>query len=494
MSEAVKLETRAGESATWELLRLAAPVIAMMVSRLLMTFIDFVMVSQLGTEAQAAISPASFFVFVAGCLGLGVAHAVQTYVSQANGRGEPRLAGPYAWQSFYIAGLFILVTAPLAATTPTWFGWLATLGQHSQAVSEMEVTYVEIALWSVPPSIICIGLNGLFTGVQRPWITFGAVVASLATNLVGNWVLIFGHWGFPALGIAGAAYATVLAWAVRAAVLTLAMLRADFDRQYNTRRSMAFNAARLFDLLKVGGPTAIGWLLDVGSWAVFMMLIIPPYGTAAMAANNVGVQYMHLSFMPAIGLAIGLCSQVGFAIGAGRPELARLRARVAFRLTAAYMGSVGLLFLLAGRPLVSLMNNDPAVIHAGGPVLIWAAIFQVFDAMAITYMNALRGAGDTRWPALVMSILCWVVFIGGGYAFSRAVPQLGISGPWSMCTLYIIIIGLLLAWRWFGGRWEAIRLFADPAAPAPRAEADQAHDTPAPAPQPGLALTSDSDR
>lgn len=438
---------------------LAGPIIGMMVSRMLMGFIDFVMVSRLGTEAQAAISPASIFVFTIACLGLGIANAVQTFVAQADGRGEPRAAGAFAWQSFYVAGACGLLAIPAIMTTGHWFPWLARLGNHSATVTAMEIDYIQIAMASVTPSIVCVGLNGFFHGVQRPGITLVAVLVSLVVNLFGNWLLIYGNLGFPRMEIAGAAVATVIAWFARTAVLLGAMLLPAFDRRYNTRRSFAFCWVKMKGLLRIGGPTTVQWLVDIGSWTVFMVLIVPLYGTIAMAASNVGLQLMHLSFMPAVGIGIALCSQVGFAIGEGDREKAVLRTRVALRFTVLYMGATGLLFLLGRFWLMSLFNEDAAVIAAGSYVLIWAAVFQVFDAMSITYMNALRGAGDTRWPAIMIFILCWGVFVGGGYAVARSAPDWGLSGPWAMCTLYIVVLGIVLWLRWRAGHWRKIRLF-----------------------------------
>ncbi|MBU0638232.1 MAG: MATE family efflux transporter [Planctomycetes bacterium] len=449
------------QSPTIELLYLAGPIILMMVSRMLMGFIDFVMVSELGTVAQAAISPATIFVFGLACLGMGVAQAVQTFVSQTDGRGEPEQAGSYGWQTLYIAGLCGLITWPVAQTTPIWYGWVAQFANHAPEMARLEIEYTQIALWSVPASVVSVGLNGFFMGVQRPRVTLLAMVASLVVNAVGNYALIFGHFGFPELGIAGAAIATVIGWLTRAAVLAGAMLLPRYDRRYNTRRSFAFSARKFVGLLRVGGPTSIQWLVDIGSWTAFLAFIMPGLGLSATAASNVGLQYMHLSFMPAVGLGLALCSQVGFAIGEGRPDVAVQRTRVALGLTAGYMGAIGVLFLVAGRPLMGLLSDDPAVIDLGVSVLIWAAVFQAFDAMSITYMNALRGAGDTRWPAVMIGITCWGVFIGGGYLMARLVPQWGLNGPWMMCTTYIILLGCLLAGRWRGDRWRRIRLFGD---------------------------------
>jgi MATE family multidrug resistance protein len=448
------------------LLTLALPIIVMMVSRMLMGFIDLAMVKPLGTEAQAAISPAAILVFVLACVGLGVANSVQTFVAQADGRGDPRVAGAYAWQSLYIAGLCGLLTWPLATTTATWLGWVARVAGHSPEMTAFEIEYTRIALWSVPFAVLSIGFNGFFMGIRRPSVGMLAVIVSLVVNAVGNYLLIFGNLGFPRMGIAGAALATVIGWAARAGLLALAMLLPTFDQRYNTRRTLAWSGRKLLDMLRIGGPTTVGWLVDMGSWLVFMVFIIPPYGVAAVAASAIGLQYMHLSFMPAIGIGIALCSQVGFSIGEGQFARALQQARTALRVTIIYMGAMGLLFLVAGRPLMALLSDDPSVIRLGRFVLLGAAVFQVFDAMCITYMNALRGAGDTRWPAVMIFICCWILFIGGGLAAAHWLPQAGLLGPWGMCALYITVLGLLLRWRWIGGRWRHIRLFGPDSATA----------------------------
>ncbi|MCH8807140.1 MAG: MATE family efflux transporter, partial [Planctomycetes bacterium] len=455
------------QSPTLELLRLAAPIIGMTVSRMAMGFIDFVMVSQLGTEAQAAISPATLFVFALACLGMGAAQSVQTFVAQAEGRGEPEKGGSFGWQTYYIAAVLGLLTVPIVMTTEIWFGWIARVATHPDAVAALEIDYIRIALWSVAPSVVCAGLTGFFNGAQKPGVSLIAVLVSLAVNVIGNYLLIFGNFGFPEMGIAGAAVATLFAWSVRGVILTGAMLLPEFDRRYNTRHSMRPHWENLRGILRIGGPTAIMWMVDIGAWVVFMNLIIPPYGIVSMAATNVALQYMHVSFMPAIGVGMALCSQVGFAIGAGKPETAVLRAKVAARVTSLYMGGVGLLFLLGGYPLMAMLSEDPEVIRVGQHVLIWAAIFQVFDAMGITYMNALRGAGDTRWPAVVVALDCWVLFIGGGYACALWLPQIGLNGPWAMCMLYICLLGVLLWRRWRSGVWRSIKLFKEDPTPQP---------------------------
>ena len=449
-------------SPTAQLLRLAFPIIAMTASRMVMGFIDFAMVSVLGTEAQAAISPASILVFAFISFGIGMASTVQTFSAQADGRGEPEQGSAYAWQTFYMAAVFGLLVWPLISFVPSFYEWIGDLAHHAPNVRRMEIEYTSVGLWSLTPAIICVGLNSFFSGVQRPRFGLISILISIVFNIVANYALIYGNFGFPEMGIRGAALATVMAWWVRAICLTAFFCSPIFNERYRTRSTMAPSMAKIAGILRIGTPAAIHWFIDIAAWAVFMMVVVPPFGTEIMAASNIALQFMHMGFMPAIGLGMALCSQVGFAIGSGRPDDAADRVRLALRFSGGYMGAIGLLFLVARYPLMRILSDDPEVIRAGARILIWAALFQVSDAFCVTYTNALRGAGDTKWPAIMVGITTWGIFIGGGLAISRFVPQWGFNGPWVMCTLYISTLGFLLWWRFRSGAWKSIRIFESP--------------------------------
>jgi MATE family multidrug resistance protein len=462
------LDSAAPESAySWRdetrlLWRQALPNVGMTLGRLLIGVTDFVMVSLLGTDAQAAIAPATFLVFVIMCVGMAIAGTVTTFSAQAFGRGDRREAGAYAWQSLYLAAGFTLLCGPLMGCMEPLFG----LFDHAPAVHRMEVDYCRIAVWSMGPSIAVAGLNGFFVGVQRPMVGFYSVLVALLWNRVGNYALIFGKWGFPALGVRGAAVATVGAWTVRAGIMLVIFLQRGVDEEFQTRGAYAPSAARMRRLIAVGAPSAAQWLLDIGAWFLFLTYLIARFGTGAMAAANVCWQYMQVSFMPAIGVGLALCSLVGCAIGEGRPGLALYRSRIALVITSVYMGAAGLLFCLARRPLMQLLSDDPAVIALGAGMLVWVGIFQVFDGLFHVYHNALRGAGDTRGPAVAVALTCWGIFLLGGWAAVRWAPGLGYHGPWLACTAYIVVLGLVLWRRFERGGWRRIRLFEAAAADA----------------------------
>lgn len=442
-----------------KLLTLAAPTVGAKLSHMALGFTDFVFVSSMGTEATAAISPSTLGIFIVLCLGMGCVTSVQTFTAQAMGRREERRAAPYVWQAFYVGAAILVLTLPLLALLRPFWTWIG----HPPAVREMEIAYCSVALWSVGLAIMSVGLEGFFNGIQRPAVELASILVAIVFNAIGDYALIFGKFGMPQMGIAGAAVATVIAWAIRVGMMLTIFLSKRIDEKFHTRSSWRFSLDRLKELLRMGGPIGIQWFLDVGSWFVFLALMMAPFGTATMAAANIALQLMHLSFMPAVGLGVAVNSLVGHAIGARRQDLAMRHARAGLSVMMAYMLGAAILYWFGRHWLMGLLSSDPQVIAAGAGILVWAAIFQVFDAMGINYIFALRGAGDTKWPSILVIFHCWVTFILGGYLVMRFFPGLGIHGPWMMCTLYIILIGVSLAVRWQRGAWKKINLFKEPA-------------------------------
>lgn len=448
-----------------ELLVLATPLIGMSISRLLINFVDFTMVSTLGTAAQAAISPCAMMLYALGCVGMGTVQSVQTFVSQAEGRNEPGRAGAFVWQGLYVAMFLTLLTAPIAGLVRWWFPWVGALGHHPPEVQEQEIRFLGYSLWSIGPATACMALESFYSGIRRPWIAMTGVLLSLVTIVAGNYALIFGHWGFPALGISGSGIATVAAWCVRLAYLAWMLSWPAIAQRYGTLRSAALQAEQLAQILKVGGPIALQWLVDIGAWLVFLELLMPPLGAAAMAAANIAIQLMHLSFMPALGVGMALTTQVGNEIGAGRPDDAVRRVRVARAVVCVYMGAMGLVFVGFGHWLSDhfCFEADPRmraqVIHAAVQMLAWVAVFQLSDALCVVYSFASRGAGDTRVPALLFAACCWLIFVLGGYTVTRLMPQWSYHGLWATCSLYIIVLGVLLWRRFHAQKWRDMRIW-----------------------------------
>lgn len=436
------------------LLLLALPIIASMLSRTVMTFADFVMVSQLGTEAQAAITPAGLLLFTVIGFGWGLLAMVNSFVSQALGRGNHEACASFAWQGIYLSAAMSLACIPMWFVAPAIFSY----ADHAPAVQEMELTYLRIGLWGVLPTLAAMGITNFFNGLHKPSVGLWTSVTANVFNIIANYVLIFGALGIPAMGIAGAAWATNLAALLQVSLLLGWMLHPKVDARYHTRRAWRFHAQRCWRILWYGLPGGVQLLIDVGTFAIFTLVLIGGFGTVQLAANNLVCRLLELSFMPTVGLGAAVTAAVGKAIGQGRHDIARTTAHWGAGFSMAYMGSIGVMYLFAGGPIASLLSDDPEVIAWSIRLFYLCAVFQLFDALNINYVHALRGAGDTHWPAIVQSVLAITIFVGLGWVIGNTYPQWGSLGPWAAATLYVSLLGCLVTWRFIRGPWESIDL------------------------------------
>jgi len=459
-------------SAPWVLLSLAAPLIAANVSRTIMQIVDLAMVSRLGHEATAALTPATLLLFVFIGAGLGLVTAVNTYASQSLGAGRAEACARFGWHGVYLALILGLATLPLWWWVESIFTWVG----HEPAVRELEIEYARIGLLGIAPAIMAAALADFFGGVHRPGITTVAVVTANLFNVLGNYVLIWGHFGFPEMGMGGAALATVLASCVNAGIMLAAFLSPATHRRFATRAwsSMRWHGASAWKLVKTGLPIALQFSLDIAAWGVFAALLVGRFGSEQLAANNIAWQFVHVAFMPAIGIGMAATAAVGRRLGAGDEAGARSFARWAVGINMAWMGLMGVMFIVVGRTLSRLFTDDPAVLDWSDRLLVLCAAFQLFDAMYISFSAALRGGGDTLWPAIVNLVAAGVVLIGGGYAVVLLAPGLESIGPWLFAVLYCGVLGTTMAWRYRQGRWARQLVRGESPTPAAAVEAPDA--------------------
>ncbi|MEM1211232.1 MAG: MATE family efflux transporter [Planctomycetota bacterium] len=439
------------------LLVLALPIIASMISRTAMSWVDFAMVSALGPAAQAAIVPASIGLFCLIALGFGITSAVSTLVSQALGRGEQRRCGAYAWQGAWVGVAWGGLTLGLWPVVP---GMVAAFG-HSPEVAAMEAEYITIGLLGIGPAVIAAAWTNFFTGIHRPWAGFWATLLANAFNIFANWVLIYGNLGAPALGVAGAAWATSAAAAVSVLVLLGFMAAPKVRREFGTFHGLLPRPRLLRPLLRIGLPAGFQLVGDIATFTVFLFLLVGRFGTVAMAGSNIAFKFFELAIMPCVGVAFACAAAVGKSIGQGNPELARRQAYTAWRINLAWVGAVAVVYLTAGGWLVTLLTDEPEVTAVAWSVLLCMAVFQIFDATQFTFASALRGAGDTLVPAVIMLAGTAVVMIGGGWAVAVWAPGLGVIGPWWMAVAAFAVIAGLYVARFRSGVWKRIDLRQD---------------------------------
>lgn len=458
------LDPPARETSLAYMLKLSAPMVISTISLTIMQFVDRFMVSRLGTDALAAVLPAGFVAFLPGGFAMGVASSLNTFVSQSLGRNEKAQCSRYYWQMVYMGILYSLGTLTVLGPTAPWL--FRMMGQPAD-VAAMEVIYFRIMLYVQIVAVVGWSGNQFFMGIHRPIIIMYASLCGQVVNVVANYALIFGKFGLPALGIAGAALGTLVGIAVTGSINLSLLLCGPVSRQFQSRQTLAPDLGKMRDLLKVGLPAGVGLMVNVAFWGVVLFALVGRFGTEALAATSAVLAYTNLSTLPVVGMSTALTAVVGKAIGAGRKELALRQTRVCLTIALLYMGFVGVCFLLLRNSLMLFWSQDPAVIRIGSKILVCAALYQVFHAARITYGGALRGAGDTVWLALISGIgAIGVLGIGGGLVV-WLLPGLGTVGPWLMATFSIVVVGLANRWRFLSRRWMQIDLFKQRPVPVP---------------------------
>jgi MATE family multidrug resistance protein len=422
---------------------LAWPLVLAEIGWLLMGIVDTIMVAPIGPAAIGAVGAGSILFLAIMMPGFGTLLALDTFIAQSFGAG--RLDECQRW---FFAGiqLAIVMTAVLSLVAAGCVWLLPHLAFHPEVLAELE-PYMTHLVWSVAPLFAYIVFRRYLQAMNivRP-IMIALVVANVANVLV-NWLLIQGRLGMPALGVVGAAYATVASRVVMAAVTLLAVVwheRRLSPRLHDVR--FALDVPRMWRIVRLGLPAAGQILLEVGVFAAASALAarIAP---AAAAAHQIVLNIAGFIFMIPYGIGSAAAVRVGQAIGRVDAAGARRAGWVALGLATAIMTGSALMFATVPRALVSIFTVDPDVLQVGAAVLLIAAVFQLFDGVQTVATGALRGLGETRIPMLSNLAGHWLIGLPLGYTlcFHRG---WGVEGLWVGLALGLTLIGTVLLVVW----------------------------------------------
>jgi MATE family multidrug resistance protein len=470
------IPARPDEHPLLELLRIAAPSVVTMTSYTAMQFVDAKMVAMI-TPADpvyvAAQGNGGLAAFVPISIMMGLLGVVNTYVSQNLGAGRPERGAAYGWNTLWLAAAGAILLLPYAAGVSRIFHSLG----HEGAKLDLESRYARILLYGAVLTIATRGIAHYFYGMHKPAVVMAAAIVGNLVNVGANWVLIYGNFGAPALGVAGAALGTVVGTAVELSIPIAVFLSPPFDRRYRTRAAWRPSISHVRDLVRIGWPGALMFGSEMLCWGYFTVGLVGTFDTADSSVHNtstwIALRYMHMAFMPAVGISFAMTALVGRYMGMRRPDLAAHRAWLGVAVTMTYMGACALLWVIFRQDLMRFFLDktmDPRqaaeIVRVGSGVMIVGAVFQVFDALGITLLGALRGAGDTVWPGVMTVILSWACIVGGGHTMVAAAPELGSIGPWTGAAAYIILLGLFLLYRFVRGEWKSMDVLKDAAATA----------------------------
>ena len=424
------------------LVRLSLPVVAAQLGTMTMGMVDTAMVGHVSVDALAAASIGNAFVFSTLLSSNGLLMGMDPIVSHAHGRGDGRTSGLTLQRGALLALALTLVLSLVWSQAGRLF---AELGQEPGLV-EAAARYVRV---QIPSIVFFVGFTALRQQLQgreimRP--AMWATVVANASNVVLNWVLIFGHWGFPALGLEGAGIATGINRAVMFALLAWLVWAADLlEGAWVPWSREAFELRGMLRIVQLGWPVALQIALEVMAFSG-STVVAGWIGATAIAAHQVTLNFAALSFMMPFGISQAAAARVGNLLGARQPERAQRAAWLSLAMGAFVMGVSAVAFVRFRGLLPRALTDEADVIALSALVFPIAAAFQIFDGVQVVGCGILRGMGRTRPVAWLNLVAYWALGLPLG-AWWALRAGWGLPGIWwGLCLGLAVVASALVLW------------------------------------------------
>jgi multidrug resistance protein, MATE family len=425
-----------------KLLRLAGPVVIAELGGMAMGLVDVMMVGRVSAEAIGGVSVgANLFHFVA-MFGIGILLGLDYLVSHAFGGGRVAETHRTLVQSLYLC---VVLSAALMLLLWTAHRYLGALGIEAAVLPDARA-YLASVTWGMLPFLWFVALRRYLQAVGLVRAATFALISANLVNAFVNWLLIFGNLGAPALGAAGAAWATTASRVYMLLVLIGFTIwhAGRYDRAL-FRVSLWPDVALLRRIVALGLPASVQVVLEGGVFTA-ATLLAAGLDPLSLAAHQIALGAAAFSFMVPLGVASAGAVRVGQALGAGDPRAAERAGWAALAIGAAFMSCAALVFTFAPRLVMRAFTDDQAVIATGISLLLVAAVFQLFDGLQVVAAGILRGSGETRIAMVAALIGYWAIGLPVGYALCFA-GDMGVQGLWIGLSVGLIVVALaLVAW------------------------------------------------
>lgn len=425
---------------------LAWPLVLAEIGWMAMSLVDTIMVGHMRNSAEAigGVSLGGIIFYTAAIFGGSLLFSLDTKVSQSFGAGDLSDANHSLLNALYI----IVPLAPFLMFLIWTAGQVLPGMGVNPGVLSQALPFLRVMNWSTLPLLLYFAFRRYLQAVNlvKP-VTFALISANLV-NLAGDWVLIYGHWGFQAYGVVGSGWSTFVSRVYMAAVLLGAVLwQHKKDKLRLFQRPYSPDFARIAELLCIGVPAAAQVLFEIGVFAAVTALIAK-LDAASVAAHQIALNCASLTYMVPLGISSAAAVRVGQAIGRRDPAGAARAGWTAITMGALFMSLAAVVLVSVPRLIVRAFTPDPQVMGIGIHLLLVAAAFQLFDGLQTVATGALRGAGETRIPMLSSFVAYWIIGLPLGYYLGFN-AGLGATGLWAALAISLALIGtaLVLAWR-----------------------------------------------
>ena len=436
---------------TLELLRLALPMVVSQGTFAVMIFTDRYFMSQIDPAHMAAAlggGVASFFSF---CFFIGLLSYANAMAAQYLGAGKPQKCPKVVTQGM----IMTVMSAPfLTLITFLVAGIFESMGHEPEQV-ELERTYYLILMSGVLVTLAKTCISSYFAGIGRTYVVMICDVFGLLINVPLCYVMVFGKLGFPALGIVGAGVSTVVATILAFTLFVAFYFGREHRERFQVRQSFSLDPRILRRFWRLGAPGGLEMFLNVAAFNLFL-LMFQSYGIAEGAAAAIVFNWDILSFVPMIGLHVGVISLIGRFVGARDMARANEVMTAAFTVALAYSAMLAIVYITWRYPLVEVFappsGDFTAVRGLAAFMMVGLSSYVMADAVILVSGGVLRGAGDTRWLMVASVSLHWAMLVAQFliirvFAFSPKVS-------WMAFVVLVLAIALVYALRLKSGRWR----------------------------------------
>ena len=434
-----------------ELLRLSLPMVVSQGAFAAMVFTDRLFMSYIDAAHIAAALGGGVAAFFCFSLFMGLITYGNALVAQYFGAGQLANCPLVVTQGVLIA----LGSAPLLLLMAYFGGRAFGMIGHDPVQVPLEQTYFSILMSGSVFTLIKASLASYFSGIGRTRVVMVADLSGAALNIPLSWLLIFGKFGFPPMGIAGAALGTIVATVLTIGIYLLFYLSKDHQRQFHVADSLRLDRGIMRRYFRLGMPSGLETFMNVSSFNLFLLLF-QSYGVVQGAAMAIVFNWDMLSFIPMIGLNIGVMTLIGRFVGMGNMARANQVISSGFIAALSYSGLLAILFLLFRTQLVDVFDtqdeNFAEIRELASHMMIGLVSYMLADATILIAGGALRGAGDTRWIMMTSTSVHWLMLLA--QYFVVVVYDFGPKVSWWVFVTMLITLALLYLGRLFGGTWR----------------------------------------
>jgi len=415
-------------------LQLAYPVILGMLGHTLIGIVDNFMVGNLGSTELAAVSLGNSFIFIGMSLGIGFSTAITPLIAEADAeKDDKKIRTTFHHGLLLCTILGIAVFILIVLSKP-----IMNLMNQPEAVVKLATPYIDWVAFSLIPVIVFQGYKQFADGLSQTKYSMYAIYLANVVHVFFNYVLIYGVWGFPKLGILGAALGTVISRIMMVVFMHYILRRnAAFRRYFKNFSFKEIRKSILKRIINLGFPSAMQMLFEVTLFTAAIWLS-GSLGKNSQAANQIALIMASTTFMFAMGFSVTAMIRMGFHKGSKDFKSLIITARSIFLLTIIFEMFFGLVFVIFHNYLPHLFLNmsDPAqaldnaaIISIASKLLLVAAVFQISDGIQVVVLGALRGLQDVKIPMYITFVAYWVVGFPTSYYLGKH-TNLGATGIW----------------------------------------------------------------